>query len=157
MSTRTIQARIPAGVADGQRIKLAGKGASGERGGPNGDLYVRVHVDKHPVFGRSAHNLTVTVPITFAEATLGAEIKVPTLNGMPVSIRIEEGTPNGRTLRVRGKGVRRKDGTVGDLLVTVNVQVPSELNDKAKSALENFRDATAGPDPRADLLRQANG
>jgi molecular chaperone DnaJ len=157
MSTRTIQARIPAGVADGQRIKLAGKGASGERGGPNGDLYVRVHVDKHPVFGRSAHNLTLTVPITIAEATLGADIKVPTLNGMPVSIRIEPGTPNGRTLRVRGKGVRRKDGTVGDLLVTVNVQVPTELNDKAKSALETFRDATAGPDPRADLLRQANG
>ncbi len=157
MSTRTIQARIPAGVADGQRIKLAGKGASGERGGPNGDLYVRVHVDKHPVFGRQAHNLTVTVPVTFAEAALGAEIKVPTLNGMPVSIRIDKGTSNGRTLRVRGKGVRRKDGTVGDLLVTVNVQVPTELNDKAKSALEDFRDATAGPDPRAELLRQANG
>jgi molecular chaperone DnaJ len=157
MSTRTIQARIPAGVADGQRIKLAGKGAPGERGGPNGDLYVRVHVDKHPVFGRSAHNLTLSVPVTISEAALGAEIKVPTLNGMPVSLRIPAGTPNGRTFRVRGKGVRRKDGTVGDLLVTVNVQVPTELSDKAKTALEAFRDATAGPDPRGDLLRQANG
>jgi molecular chaperone DnaJ len=157
MSTRTIQARIPAGVADGQRIKLAGKGASGERGGPNGDLYVRVHVDKHPVFGRSAHNLTLSVPVTIAEAALGAEIKVPTLHGMPVSLRIPAGTPNGRTFRVRGKGVRRKDATIGDLLVTVNVQVPTELNDKAKTAPETFRDATAGPDPRADLLRQANG
>jgi molecular chaperone DnaJ len=156
MSTRTIQARIPAGVADGQRIKLAGKGVSGERGGPNGDLYVRVHVDKHPVFGRSAHNLTLTVPVTIAEAALGAEIKVPTLHGMPVSLRIPAGTPSGRTFRVRGKGVRRKDGTVGDLLVTVNVQVPTELNAKAKAGLEAFRDATAGPDPRADLLRQAN-
>jgi molecular chaperone DnaJ len=157
MSTRTIQARIPAGVADGQRIKIAGKGAPGERGGPPGDLYVRVHVEPHKVFGRSGHNLTLTVPLTFAEAALGAEIKVPTLNSMPVSLRIPAGTPNGRTFRVRGKGVRRKDSTTGDLLVTVNVQVPSDLTDKARSALETFRDATAGPDPRSELLRQANG
>jgi molecular chaperone DnaJ len=156
MSTRTIQARIPAGVGDGQRIKIAGKGASGERGGPAGDLYVRVHVEPHKVFGRSAHNLTLTVPLTFTEAALGAEIKVPTLNGMAVSLRIPAGTPNGRTFRVRGKGVRRKDSTVGDLLVTVNVQVPADLDDKARAALETFRDATSGPDPRADLLRQAN-
>ena len=97
------------------------------------------------------------MPVTFAEATLGAEIKVPSHGGMPVSLRIPAGTPNGRTFRVRGKGVRRKDGTTGDLLVTVNVQVPQELNDKAREALETFRDATAGPDPRAELLRNANG
>ena len=157
MSTRTIQARIPAGVGDGQRIKIAGKGAPGERGGPAGDLYVRVHVEPHKVFGRSGHNLTVTVPVTFAEAALGAEIKVPSHHGMPVSLRIPAGTPSGRTFRVRGKGVRRRDGTSGDLLVTVNVQVPADLNDKARSALETYRDATAGPDPRSELLRQANG
>ena len=156
MSTRTIQARIPAGVADGQRIKIAGKGASGERGGPAGDLYVRVHVEPHKVFGRNGHNLTLTVPLTFSEAALGAEIKVPTHHGMPVSLRIPAGTPSGRTFRVRGKGVRRKDGTTGDLLVTVDVQVPTDLNAKAKSALEEFRDATAGSDPRGDLLRQAS-
>jgi len=155
MSTRTIQARIPAGVGDGQRIKLKGKGAPGERGGPAGDLYVRVHVAPHPVFGRSGHNLTVTVPVTFPEATLGAEIKVPSHRGMPVSVRIPAGTPNGRTFRVRGKGVRRSDGTMGDLLVTVNVQVPKDLGDKAKEALETFREVTAGPDPRDELLRQA--
>ncbi len=155
MSTRTIQARIPAGVGDGQRIKLKGKGAPGERGGPAGDLYVRVHVAPHPVFGRSGHNLTVTVPVTFPEATLGAEIKVPSHRGMPVSVRIPAGTPNGRTFRVRGKGVRRSDGTMGDLLVTVDVQVPKDLGDKAKEALETFREATAGPDPRDELLRQA--
>jgi molecular chaperone DnaJ len=159
MSTRTIQARIPAGVGDGQRIKLAGKGTSGERGGPPGDLYVRVHVQPHPhgVFTRSGSNLNITVPLTFAEATLGAEIKVPSHRGMPVSLRIPAGTPNGRTFRVRGKGVRRKDGTYGDLLVTVTVQVPQDLTDKARDALEAFRDATAGPDPRAEILRQANG
>jgi molecular chaperone DnaJ len=159
MSTRTIQARIPAGVGDGQRIKIAGKGAPGERGGPPGDLYVRVHVEPHPhgVFTRSGPNLNITIPVTFAEATLGAEIKVPSHRGMPVSLRIPAGTPNGRTFRVRGKGVRRKDGTYGDLLVTVNVQVPQDLNSTARDALEAFRNATAGPDPRAEILRQANG
>ncbi len=154
MSARTIQARIPAGVADGQRIKLKGKGAPGERGGPPGDLYVRVHVAGHPVFGRSGHNLTVTVPLTFSEAALGAEIKVPSHRGMPVSLRIPPGTPNGRTFRVRGKGVRRSDGTTGDLLVKVEVQVPPKLDDAAKEALERFRDATAGEDPREELLRK---
>ncbi|HEY2507242.1 MAG TPA: molecular chaperone DnaJ [Streptosporangiaceae bacterium] len=158
MSTRTIQARIPAGVADGQRIKIAGKGASGERGGPAGDLYVRVHVQPHPhgVFTRSGSNLNITVPVTFPEAALGGEIKVPSHRGMPVSLRIPAGTPSGRTFRVRGKGVRRKDGTYGDLLVSVTVTVPQELDDKARDALETFRNVTAGPDPRADVLRQAN-
>jgi molecular chaperone DnaJ len=155
MSTRTIQARIPAGVADGQRIKLKGKGAPGERGGPAGDLYVRIHVNPHAVFGRSGHNLTVTVPVTFPEAALGAEIKVPSHHGAPVSVRIPPGTPNGRTFRVRGKGVRGKDGTNGDLLVTVSVQVPQKLSSPAREALDNFREATAGEDPREDLLRRA--
>ena len=155
MSTRSIQARIPAGVADGQRIKLKGKGAPGERGGPPGDLYVRVHVSAHPVFGRSGHNLTLTVPVTFPEAALGAEIKVPSHRGMPVSLRIPPGTPNGRTFRVRGKGVRRPDSTYGDLLVTVQVEVPKETSGQAKEALEAFRTATAGPDPRDELLRKA--
>ena len=155
MSTRTIQARIPAGVADGQRIKLKGKGAPGERGGPAGDLYVRVHVTPHPVFGRSAHNLTVTVPVTFPEAALGAEIKVPSHRGAPVSVRIPPGTPNGRTFRVRGKGVRRSDGTTGDLLVTVQVQVPQQMSGPARQALQSFREATAGEDPRDALLQKA--
>jgi molecular chaperone DnaJ len=155
MSTRSIQARIPAGVADGQRIKLKGKGAPGERGGPAGDLYVRVHVSPHPVFGRSGHNLTVTVPVTFPEAALGAEVKVPAHRGAPVSVRIPPGTPNGRVFRVRGKGVRRPDGTNGDLLVTVSVQVPGTLSSPAREALNAFREATAGEDPREDLLRRA--
>ncbi len=156
MSTRTIQARIPAGVANGQRIKLKGRGAPGERGGPAGDLYVRVHVAPHPVFGRSGHNLTVTVPITFPEAALGAEVKVPAHRGMPVSVRIPAGTPNGRTFRVRGKGVRRPDATMGDLLVTVEVQVPQNINGKAREALEAFQTASSGADPRDELLRRAS-
>ncbi|MBD3143259.1 molecular chaperone DnaJ [Microbispora bryophytorum] len=154
-STRTIQARIPAGVGDGQRIRIKGKGAPGENGGPAGDLYVLVHVKPHPVFGRSGENLTVTVPVTFPEAALGAEIKVPTLGGMPVTLRIPEGTPNGRTFRVRGRGASRKDGTKGDLLVTVQVTVPQTLDDKARAALEEFRNATEGQDLREELIKQA--
>ncbi|WP_340559890.1 molecular chaperone DnaJ [Streptomyces sp. GSL17-111] len=156
-SSRTMQVRIPAGVSDGQRIRLRGKGAPGERGGPNGDLYVVVHVDAHPVFGRRGDNLTVTVPVTFAEAALGAEISVPTLGGPPVTLKLPPGTPAGRTLRARGKGATRKDGTRGDLLVTVEVTVPKELGKKAKEALESFRDATAGEDPRAALFKAAKG
>ena len=154
-STRTIQARIPAGVNDGQRIKLRGKGAPGERGGPAGDLYVRVHVTPHPVFGRSGGNLTVTVPVTVPEAALGSEIKVPSHRGVPVTVRIPAGTPNGRTFRVRGKGVRRSDGTYGDLLVTIEVMVPKNVGTKGRKALEDLREATAGEDPREELLQRA--
>ncbi|MFD4144593.1 MULTISPECIES: molecular chaperone DnaJ [unclassified Streptomyces] len=156
-SSRTMQVRIPAGVSDGQRIRLRGKGTPGERGGPAGDLYVVVHVDAHPVFGRKGDNLTVTVPVTYVEATLGGEVKVPTLGGPPVTLKLPAGTPNGRTMRARGKGAVRKDGTRGDLLVTVEVTVPTELSDKAKEALQAFRDATADEDPRAELFQAAKG
>jgi molecular chaperone DnaJ len=155
MSQRTIQSRIPAGVSDGQRIKIAGKGAPGERGGPPGDLLVRVHVKPHPVFARSGDNLTVTVPVTFAELALGAEVKVPAHRGAPVTVRIPPGTANGSKFRVSGKGVRRKDGTNGALIVTVEVMVPQNLNGKARSAIEDLREATAGADPREELLERA--
>jgi molecular chaperone DnaJ len=141
-SSRTMQVRIPAGVNDGQRIRLRGKGASGERGGPDGDLYVNVHVASHPVFGRRGDDLTVIVPVAFDEAALGATIKVPTLGGAPVSLKIPPGTPNGRTFRAKGKGAPRKDGTRADLLVTVEVQVPPTLDDDATNAVRA---------PRAEL------
>ncbi|SDO99890.1 molecular chaperone DnaJ [Actinacidiphila guanduensis] len=156
-SSRTMQVRIPAGVTDGQRIRLRGKGAPGERGGPAGDLYVVVHVGRHPVFGRKEANLTVTVPVTFAEAALGGEIKVPTLGGPPVTLKLPAGTPNGRTLRARGKGAVRKDGSRGDLLVTVEVAVPGQTEGKALDALEAYREATADFDPRAELFKAAKG
>ncbi|MBF8190758.1 molecular chaperone DnaJ [Nonomuraea sp. K274] len=154
-STRTIQARIPAGVADGQRVRLKGKGAPGENAGPAGDLYIQTHVKTHPVFGRSGDNLTITVPVTFTEAALGAEIKVPILKGMPVTLRIPPGTPNGRTFRVRGRGTARKDGTKGDLLASVEVTVPKTLDDKSRELLSEFNTATAGEDPRAELIQRA--
>jgi molecular chaperone DnaJ len=156
-TSRTLQARIPAGVRDGQRIRLKGKGAPGERGGPAGDLYVVVHVKPHPIFGRSDDNLTITVPVTFPEAVFGADVKVPTLDGPPVTMKLPPGTSNGRTLRVRGKGSTRKDGTRGDLLVTIEISVPSVLETAAREALEKFQAATAEHDPRRDLLNGAEG
>ncbi|GAA4138826.1 molecular chaperone DnaJ [Actinomadura keratinilytica] len=153
--TRTIQARIPAGVKDGQKIRLKGKGAPGEHGGPAGDLYVNIKVRPHPVFGRSGDNLTLTVPVTFPEAALGAEIKVPTFGGQPVTLRLPEGTPNGRTFRVRGRGATRRDGTKGDLLVTVEVHVPQKVDDPTREALERLRAAGGGDELRGELLRQA--
>ncbi|RKN11474.1 molecular chaperone DnaJ [Streptomyces radicis] len=156
-SSRTMQVRIPAGVDDGQRIRLRGKGAPGERGGPGGDLYVVVHVDDHPVFGRRGDNLTITVPVTFPEAALGGEIKVPTLGGPPVTLKLPPGTPGGRTMRARGKGAVRKDGTRGDLLVTIEVAVPRDLDDRARKALEDYRAAVDGEDPRTGLFEAARG
>ena len=154
-TSKVMQVRIPSGVRDGQRIRLKAKGAPGERGGPPGDLYVMVHVGAHPVFGRKNEHLTVTVPVTYPEATLGADIKVPTLNGSPVTLKLPPGTPNGRTFRVRGRGARRPDGTPGDLLVTVEVAVPARVDRKAKDALEALRDATSGDEVRAELMRAA--
>jgi molecular chaperone DnaJ len=150
ITSRTLRARIPAGVADGQKIRLKGKGEPGERGGPAGDLLVLVHVGKHELFGRKGDHLTLTVPVTFPEAALGTTVKVPTLEGASVSVKIPAGTASGRVLRVRGKGVSRRDGSKGDLLVTVEVAVPTHLTDEAKQALETY--AAAQPDnPRAHL------
>lgn len=151
MSTRTVQARIPAGVKDGSRIRLKGKGAPGERGGPNGDLFVLVHVAPHAVFTRKGDNIQVTVPVTFAEAALGAEINVPLPRGGTVKVKVPAGTANGRTLRVKGKGMRRKDGTNGDVLVTIEVAVPQKLSSEAREALQTYAQHTADHDPRKDL------
>lgn len=146
--TRTITVRIPAGVKDGQRIRLAGKGAPGRRGGPAGDLFVAVHVSASDVFGRSGSDLTLTVPISFAEAALGTTLTVPTLEH-PVSLKVPAGTSSGRTFRVRGRGVQGK-GVHGDLLVTVEVAVPTKLSPGAREAVEKL--ATELPDdPRPEI------
>jgi molecular chaperone DnaJ len=154
-SGKTMQVRIPAGVTDGQRIRIKGKGSPGENGGAPGDLNVAVHVRPHLVFGRAGANLTLDVPVTYAEAALGAQIQVPTLGGAPVRLKIPAGTPGGRTFRVRGKGVSRSDGTRGDLLATVQIAVPAQLSAHAADALRRFADAAHLPDPRADLLAKA--
>jgi molecular chaperone DnaJ len=151
-STRTMQVRIPAGVDDGQRIRIKGKGGVGENGGASGDLYVTVHVTPHPIFGRNGDALTVTVPVTYSEATLGAEIDVPTLADGTVRLRVPAGTPNGRTFRVKGRGVG-KPGDAGDMLVTVEVAVPQHLSDQARAALAEYQRLAAEPNPRTHLMR----
>jgi molecular chaperone DnaJ len=153
---RTLTMRIPAGVSDGQKIRLPGQGEPGMRGAPAGDLYVLVHVTPHPVFGRSGDDLTLTVPVSFPELVMGTTLTVPTMDGPElngtVSLKVPAGTAPGRTLRVRGKGIARKDGRTGDLLVSLQVVVPTKLDRKAKDALDAYAKATADQDLRADLF-----
>ena len=148
--TRTINVRIPPGVEDGQRIRLAGQGEAGLRGAPSGDLYVTVHVRPDKVFARDGDDLTVTVPVSFSELALGTTLSVPTLDGK-VGVRVPKGTTDGRILRVRGRGVPKRSGGQGDLLVTVKVAVPPNLEGAAKEALEAYAVAerSSGFDPRA--------
>jgi molecular chaperone DnaJ len=149
---RPLTVRIPPGVDDGQRIRVPGKGEPGSNGGPSGDLFVRVKVNPHRMFGRSGNDLTLTVPVTFPELAMGTTLTVPTLDDdKKVSLKVTAGTPSGRTLRVRGRGIHRRDGRSGDLLVTVQVAVPSKLSDKAATALSNYLDVTKDEDPRAEL------
>ncbi|WP_343708749.1 molecular chaperone DnaJ [Mycobacterium sp.] len=148
--SRTINVRIPPGVEDGQRIRLAGQGEAGLRGAPSGDLYVTVHVRPDKVFARDGDDLTVTVPVSFSELALGTTLSVPTLDGK-VGVRVPKGTTDGRILRVRGRGVPKRSGGQGDLLVTVKVAVPPDLEGAAKEALEAYAVAerSSGFDPRA--------
>jgi molecular chaperone DnaJ len=148
--TRTLTIRIPAGVDDGQRIRLAGQGEPGRNNGPTGDLFVRVHVNPHPFFGRSGNDLTLTVPVSFAELALGTTLTVPTLEGK-VTLKVPAGTASGRILRAKGKGIEKRDGKTGDLLITLQVAVPNNMDAKAKEALEAYAAATAQHDPRAEL------
>ncbi|MFC8732121.1 DnaJ C-terminal domain-containing protein [Luteimicrobium sp. NPDC057192] len=154
---RSVRARIPAGVRDGQKIKLAGKGRPSPTGGPAGDLVVTVHVTPHPVFSidpANPKNLRMTVPVTFPEAALGTTIEVPTLDGQTVRLKVPSGTPSGRTLRVKGRGVKTAKGT-GDLYVTVQVAVPQKLSKAAKQAVEEFAAQTSDDDVRSDLAQRA--
>jgi molecular chaperone DnaJ len=140
--SQTFKVRVPAGVDDGQRIRLAGKGGPGPNGGPPGDLYVLVRVAPHPVFGRRGPNLTVDVPVTWPQAVLGSEIDVPTLEGGNVRVRVPAGTAHGRTLRVRGRGVRTTKAT-GDLLVGIRIEIPEHLTDEQRQAVEAVASAFA--------------
>lgn len=151
-AAQNITARVPAGVNDGAKIRVKGKGAAGEAG--PGDLFIMLHVKPHAIFARKGENLTLTLPVTFAEAALGADIKVPTMSGDDVTVRIAPGTSNGRTLRVKGRGITKGSAT-GDLLVTVEVQVPQRVDGKALDALKIFAQETANQDVRADLVSKA--
>jgi molecular chaperone DnaJ len=146
---REVKVRLPAGVEDGQRIRLRGRGGPGRNGGPSGDLYVTVEVAPHPIFGRRGRDLTLVLPVTFPEAALGADVQVPTLDGGPVKVRIPAGTRSGKTLRVKGRGVADAKGRHGDLLATVEVAVPQKLSATERKAVEALAAASDGSSPRA--------
>ena len=150
--SQNITARVPAGVNDGAKIRVKGKGAQGEAG--PGDLFILLTVKPHPIFSRKGENLLLTLPVTFAEATLGADIKVPTLSGDDVTVRLAAGTPTGRVLRVKGRGIT-KGHTVGDLLVTIEVQVPRRVEGEALEALKKFSELTKDHDVRSEFNAKA--
>jgi molecular chaperone DnaJ len=149
---QTITTRVPAGIKDGGKIKLKGRGLAGQAG--PGDLFIIIHVTKHPVFTRDENDLRMILPVTFTEAALGADISVPTLKGDDVTVRLAPGTQNGKILRVKGHGIT-KDFKTGDLLITVDVHVPQRLDSSAKKALEEFSLLTKGDSPRSNLKERA--
>jgi molecular chaperone DnaJ len=146
--TRSFQVKVPAGVKDGARIRLAGRGEPGAAGAQAGDLYVRVRVQPHAFFGRSGHDLTLELPVTYAEAALGADVRVPTLNG-PVTMKVPAGTPNGKTFRLKGKGAPKRGGH-GDLLVTTRIEVPRKLSKPERELLKQLQQ-TEKESPRRRL------
>jgi molecular chaperone DnaJ len=150
--SQNISARVPAGVNDGAKIRVKGKGSKGEAG--PGDLFILLHVKPHAIFSRKGENIALTVPVTFTEATLGGDIKVPTLAGDEVTLRIAPGTSNGRVLRVKGRGIT-KGTTVGDLLVTIEVQVPQRVEGEALDALKKYAEATADQEVRKEFNTKA--
>ena len=152
LSDQTVTTRVPAGIKDGAKIKLKGRGAPGQ-GGP-GDLFITINVTKHPVYTRDGDNLLMTLPVTFDEAALGADIAVPTLQGEEVKVRLAPGTSHGKVLRLKGRGVTRNHAS-GDLLITIEVTVPQRLDAKAKKALEEFAEATSSESPRKDIFERA--
>jgi molecular chaperone DnaJ len=149
---QNISARVPAGVNDGAKIRVKGKGAPGEGGA--GDLFIQLHVKPHPIFSRKGEHLTLTLPVTFPEAALGADLKVPTLSGDDVTVRLAPGTPTGRVLRVKGRGIK-KGAITGDLLITIEVQVPRRAEGKAEEAIKAFALATSDEDVRAEFNAKA--
>jgi len=154
LRNESVSVKVPAGIQDGQKLKVKGKGQPSPNGGPAGDLVVTIKVKPHAVFTRDGDNIRVSVPVTFSEATLGATIEVPVLGGEPVKLKVAAGTPNGRTLRVKGKGVQF-GSRQGDLLATVEVMVPAHLPSKAKKLLEQFDAELPDENPRQDLISRA--
>ncbi|MGA1114581.1 MAG: DnaJ C-terminal domain-containing protein [Aquiluna sp.] len=154
LRSESVSVKVPAGIQDNQKLKVKGKGQPSPNGGPAGDLVVTIKVKPHAVFTRDGDNIRVSVPVTYAEATLGATIEVPVLGGEPVKLKVAPGTPNGRTLRVKGKGVQF-GSRQGDLLATVEVMVPGHLPAKAKKLLEQFDAELPDENPRQDLISRA--
>lgn len=154
MQPRELTVRIPAGVKDGAVIRVPGRGGAGANGGRAGDVLVRIHVERHPVFGRRGDDITITAPVSFAEAALGTKLTVPTPTGGSKTIRVPAGTADGRTFRVRGEGAPTRGGGSGDLLVTVDLTVPEKLSRKQRQLVEQLA-ALDDHSAREDLFRRA--
>jgi len=141
---RQVKVKVPSGVKNGQRIRLKGKGGAGRSGGRPGNLYIKLKVGKHKMFGRSGKNLTLNLPLTFAEASLGANVKVPLLKGGKITLKVPPSTPGGKIFRIKGKGVESA-GTKGDLLVTVKIDIPTELSEEQKKQIIILNDLLVSP------------
>ncbi|OCA94782.1 DnaJ C-terminal domain-containing protein [Actinobaculum suis] len=153
---KAVTARVPAGVSDGQTIRIPGKGGPGTNGGPNGDILVKIHVEPHPVYEVDGDDVYVNLPVSFSEAALGATVTVPTLEGKQVRVKIPAGSSTDKVLRVRGKGLKKKNGIGnGNMYVRIKVVVPKKMSAEAARAVEDFAQATAGADPRADFAQLA--
>ncbi|MCI7552185.1 MAG: DnaJ C-terminal domain-containing protein [Actinomycetaceae bacterium] len=153
---RTLTARVPAGVTDGQKIRIAGKGAAGMNGGAPGDVLLAVSVEPHPVYELKGKDVYVNVPVSFDEAALGATIEVPTVDGTRVKVKVPPGSASDKVMRVRGKGVKGARGGQGDMYVRVKIVVPKKLSDESRAAVEAFRESSKGADPRQDFYNMAN-
>ncbi|MCF2706122.1 DnaJ domain-containing protein [Arcanobacterium haemolyticum] len=151
----SVTARVPAGVTDGQKIRISGKGAPGVNGGPAGDIIVTVHVEKHPVYDVQGKDVYVNVPVSFGEAALGGKVEVPTLDGTHVTVKIPAGSSTDKLLRVKGKGLPKGKRGHGDMYVRLKVAVPKTMSDEARKAAELFAKATSDADPRADFMNMA--
>ncbi len=155
VSGKPMTVKVPKGIKDGQSVRLRGKGKASINGGSAGDLIVTIHVEEDPVYSREGNDLRMTLPVTFAEATLGAKVEVPLIDGSTVTVKVPAGSDSGRTLRLKGRGVATKKGT-GDLLATISVVVPKDLTPEQLDSIKSLADSLDQSDPRAELMKKVS-
>lgn len=155
VSGKPMTVKVPKGIKDGQSVRLRGKGKASINGGSAGDLIVTIHVDEDPVYSREGNDLRMTLPVTFAEATLGANVELPLIDGSTVTVKVPAGSDSGRTLRLKGRGVATKKGT-GDLLATISVVVPKDLTPEQLDSIKSLADSLDQSDPRAELVKKVS-
>ena len=155
VSGKPMTVKVPKGIKDGQSVRLRGKGKASINGGSAGDLIVTIHVEEDPVYSREGNDLRMTLPVTFAEATLGAKVELPLIDGSTVTVKVPAGSDSGRTLRLKGRGVATKKGT-GDLLATISVVVPKDLTPEQLDLIKSLADTLDQSDPRAELVKKVS-
>ena len=155
VSGKPMTVKVPKGIKDGQSVRLRGKGKASINGGNAGDLIVTIHVEEDPVYSREGNDLRMTLPVTFAEATLGANVELPLIDGSTVTVKVPAGSDSGRTLRLKGRGVATKKGT-GDLLATISVVVPKDLTPEQLDSIKSLADSLDQSDPRAELVKKVS-